>query len=124
MLTFIDDPPLTSTQVNGMVSEMVNASLTASQGADVSSMNDFAIPSPGPGAQEILEEYMDLLKYQLATLSRESSMSNDPKSRNEALSTFSRTLLGSPELRQEIEPLIVFLVVFATKQIEADALVE
>lgn len=109
-------------KVNEMVSEMVNSSLLACQGP-ISAMSDFEVPNPSPEADVLAEQYHELLISQLSSLTKQLA-TKSPNSRHLGLGTFSRTLLGSPDLRQEIEPLVVFLVIFATKQIENAAGVE
>lgn len=81
------------------------------------------VPNPSPEADVLAEQYHELLISQLSSLTKQLA-TKSPNSLHLGLGTFSRTLLGSPDLRQEIEPLVVFLVIFATKQIENAAGIE
>eukprot|EP00658_Telonema_sp_P-2_P020156 TRINITY_DN17951_c0_g1_i3.p1 TRINITY_DN17951_c0_g1~~TRINITY_DN17951_c0_g1_i3.p1 ORF type:complete len:519 (+),score=43.63 TRINITY_DN17951_c0_g1_i3:335-1891(+) len=115
----LDEPATAALQheVNEIIVQMVDSAVEACQGP-ISALSDFEVPQPTPGALEVSNVYHNLLISQLRRLSDQSS-STCAEARHNALCTFSRTLLGSPDLRQEIEPLIAFLVIFATKQIEA-----
>ena len=58
-------------------------------------------------------QYTTLLQGQLYELAMHEVNGDDDDIRRHKLSEFSRALLGAPDIRREVEPLVAFLVIFA-----------
>ena len=70
-------------------------------------------------AELLSQQYSSLLQAQLQELTAAQQNIEEDEWRF-VLSGFSRALLGSPEIRREVEPLVAFLVIFAKSQDEAN----
>ena len=65
-------------------------------------------------ADQLSQQYLSLLQTQLQELTQ--SQDNVSEEWSFALGDFSRALLGAPDVRREVEPLVAFLVIFAKSQ--------
>jgi len=64
-------------------------------------------------AEALGMQYTTLLQGQLYELAMHEVNGDDDDIRRHKLSEFSRALLGAPDIRREVEPLVAFLVIFA-----------
>ena len=71
--------------------------------------------------QELWQQYADLLRRQLQELTSAHKQDVGKDQLSSMLGEFSRILLGAPDIRREIEPLVAFLVIFAKSQDTAAA---
>jgi len=67
-------------------------------------------------AEVLSQQYAQLLRTQLQTLTTAKKQGASDGELSNMLGEFSRALLGAPDIRREIEPLVAFLVIFAKSQ--------
>ena len=72
-------------------------------------------PQDGDEVDLLSQQYTSLLQRQLESLHAAEETAEEEEW-NARLGDFSRALLGAPDIRREVEPLVAFLVIFAKSQ--------